>query len=199
MKRLILLITIGFLTTPVFSQIKFGVKGGINVSNARYSQSMDYRVAPLFGCLAEFQINENVNFQSELVYSKEGAEDEYDESFYGWSGKVKETLKVTYLNVPLLLRYKLGKGFKLLGGTQIGFLLEADQVLEFVNSSHDPEVKNLTDEMNSCNVSLCIGTSWEAKCGLGIDARYNGGLSNVSNQDTELILNGFQFSLFQKF
>lgn len=199
MNRFMILLAISLLSTSVIGQVKFGVKGGMNISNARYSQPMDYKVGPLFGCLAECSLNENVAFQAELVYSKEGAEDEYVESFYGWSGKIKETLKVTYLNVPLLLRYKLGKGFKLFGGTQIGFLLEADQVIEFVNSSYDPEVKNLTDEMNSCNVSLCFGTSWEAKCGLGFDARYNIGLSNVSNQDTELILNGFQFSLFQKF
>jgi len=199
MKKIFVLIGVVLLATSVFAQIKFGVKGGINVSNARYSQSMDYRVAPLFGCLAEFQINENVNFQSELVYSMEGATDTFYESFYGFSGNIEKTLKFTYLNLPLLLRYKLGKGFKLFGGAQIGFLLDAEEIDKVVGSSYDPWTQNLKDKMKSLNMSLCFGSSWETKSGIGIDARYNAGLTNTSKEDTELITNGFQFSLFQKF
>jgi hypothetical protein len=214
MKKTLLVIMLALFATSAFAQVKFGVKGGINLSSANIEmdgekESYDSKLGPLFGAFAEFQLSEKFAFMPELVYSMEGGKSDmkYSENWEGSevSISLEDDFKLNYLNLPLLFKFKVGNGIGLYAGPQIGFLLSAEykytMTASFEGMSEtDSETIDIKEDMKSTNVSLGFGASYETQMGLGLDARYNLGLSNIADDsDASMKTKGFQFSVFYKF
>ncbi|MFT3737483.1 MAG: porin family protein [Breznakibacter sp.] len=203
MKKFTFLFMWAVLGTIVFAQPKFGIKAGLNLSNLKgEDESMDARVAPLFGAFAEFGISDKLAFHPELVYSMEGAKDKYSEVEAGYDYSSEETIKLGYLNVPLLLKYKIGSGISVLAGPQVGFLLDAKSKWELSEDGENTSgTEDIKEYLKSTNFGLSFGAGWECEKGIGIDARYNLGLSNIydGEGDGEMKTKGFQIAVFYKF
>lgn len=85
------------------------------------------------------------------------------------------------------------EGFRLQTGPQLGFLTTAK------TKSGDLEV-NRKDELSSIDFSWAFGASYLCRQGLGIDARYNLGINNISeDNDFEAKNRVFQVGLFYQF
>jgi len=163
----------------------FGVKAGINASSVNVKSGDDYegKVGVHLGGLAHIHITEHFAFQPELVYSMEG----------GKSGDFK--LKLNYINVPLLAQYMTLNGFRFETGPQLGFLTSA----KTEEGDSETDVK---DQIKSFNFSWAFGAGYlfPGGSGLGIDLRYNLGLSNVSeNNGVNARGRVFQAGLFYQF
>jgi hypothetical protein len=161
---------------------QLGIKAGVNFSalGANGSNS-DHRTGLHAGLLAHLHVSPHFAVQPEVMYSSQGAE---------YIDAVKT--KLNYVNVPVLAQYMFGSGLRLQTGPQIGFLTSA----ESKNGNTETEVNN---SFKKTDVSWAFGTSYLTRSNLGIDARYNLGLTDVSNNNSDLKNRVWQVGLFYQF
>jgi len=149
-------------------EIKFGAKAGLNFSTISGDNTRELDIGITtdfnFGVLAEIPISEKFSFQPELMYSGQG-----------YAGKGSgEIVVLNYLNIPLMGKYYLTKGFSLEAGPQIGFLLSAK------DKDADTDVKGA---FNTVDFGVNFGVGYKFDNGLNFGARYNLGLSDINNVD----------------
>src|SRR5687768_8525612 len=125
MKKLLFLTVAIAATMTVFSQARFGIKGGVNFANQKMKitlmgqsgdQSGDGIVSFHVGGVAEIPIGENFAFRPELLLSGKGA---------NWKGEDEDTeepitakFRPFYLELPLNFVYKhyFPTGMRFYGG-----------------------------------------------------------------------------------
>lgn len=161
----------------------FGIKAGVNVSNVDIQNGDDFasKAGLHLGGLAHIHITRHFALQPELVYSMQGGKDG------------NEKLKLNYINVPVLAQYMTNEGFRLQTGPQLGFLTTAKSKIDKVEVDRK-------DDLNSFDFSWVFGAGYLFPSGFGIDARYNLGISNISDDNNFEAKQGvFQFGLFYQF
>lgn len=157
MKKVVLLTVVAVLGFVKMNaqEIKFGAKAGLNFAfingdnSGNYDPTTDYH----FGILAEIPISEKFSFQPELLYSGQGSE-----------------TNLKYLNIPLMGKYYLTKGFSLEVGPKVGFLLSAKKGNQ-----------NKICLFNKVDFGVNFGLGYKFDNGLNFGARYNLGLSNIND------------------
>ena len=112
--------------------------------------------------------------QPEIILSKQGTSFDFD-------GSDLES-NYTYVNAPILAKLYLIGGLNLQAGPQFGFLASAKQdILDEAGNIEDG--RDVKDQLKGTDISVGLGAGWDLPFGLTIDARYNLGLSDVSDQD----------------
>ena len=166
-------------STALFAQSpKFGLKAGLNMATVTNSGG-DLKAGFNGGALAHIHITPAFSLQPEVVYSNQGTK-------YSSDSK----LILNYVNIPLLLQYNFDNGFRLQGGPQLGIMTEAKQKLGSVEA-------DVSDNYNTLDFSIPLGVSYLSYSGLGVDARYNLGITNVvKNSSTNYRNSVLQFGLF---
>lgn len=183
MKKIQLAILLLFLTNAIFAQeVHWGVKGGINFSNLKNGgNAADSRTGFNLGALAHIHVDPHFAIQPELMYSSQGAK-----YANGTSSKID------YINVPVLGQFMFGDGFRLQTGPQLGFLTSA----ESTNGAHSNDFKS---SLKKTDVSWSFGAGYLTHAGLGLDARYNLGLTDISKANSDLKNSVWQIGLFYQF
>ena len=168
MKKKVAFVLINLLLANAsFSQIQFGVKGGLNISSLKDDLSTGAETKSLpgyhFGVLAHLHVNKNWAIQPEIVLSSEGARVTYP--------SYNITTKLKYANQVLLIQYIMANGLLLETGAQNGFLFTQQ-------SKTSTGIETTKEDVAKTNFSWVFGVGYITRFGLGIDARYNLGLSN---------------------
>ncbi len=88
--------------------------------------------------------------------------------------------KTNNISVPLLLRYKFGKGFYAQAGPQLGFLASAKVKLEANGESEEEDIK---DDMENFDLSINLGFGYELESGLGFNLCLVPGLIKIFKED----------------
>jgi hypothetical protein len=171
MKKLVLVFMAGITVATTQAQVQFGVKAGGNFATQTGSDAGESRT--LFsgnaGVFLKLPVQRGVSVQPELVYSGQGAR--YDVN------RVTSSYHANYLNIPILLKFTHGSGAYLETGPQFGFLTSAS-VHEGGNSTNDK------DSYHSSDFAWVFGVGYKIpQSPVGIDFRYNVGLSNVQDRD----------------
>ena len=171
MKKIILsILAVASFGIANAQDIKFGVKAGANFSNLTGDADTDGITSFYVGGLADFTISEKFHVQPELLYSMEGGED----------------AEISYLRIPIMAKYYLMEGFNLQAGPVVGFKVGADD--------------NIDEFTTSTDFGLGLGAAYELASGLFFDARYNFGLSNISDVDGfDVGTSAFQVGLGYRF
>jgi hypothetical protein len=187
---LVLLSSKGFsqsFTQNIFSRIEFGIKAGANVTNFT---NAGFPTDPLIGFHAgatvAFKFTNNLMVQEEFLFSTQGA-------------KIKDgslgdqDLKLYYMSVPFLLKYRTNSGLYIEAGTQVGVKLKED--VSGINT------ENFAKKLD---LGAAGGIGYQSKMGLGIGARYIYGLSkvadfNLANVTNDFKNNNIQASIFYVF
>lgn len=203
MKKVLLTLTaITCITVASFAQFTAGVKAGINFASLSGDAAEDYDGRTVFhaGLYGNYSLSEKLSIQPELLYNSVGAkyEDSYTDPDFG-DVDYKETIKLDYLSVPVMLDYKLTDQFSLQVGPQIGFLLSAKYEAE-VEYDGDSESYNedIKDEMKGTDFGLNFGAAYSF-VKLNVTFRYSLGLSNAADYDEgDLKNNNIQISLGYK-
>jgi len=182
---------IAFITIFVFAagtataqNINIGIKGGLNSYNIETDNNsgLDSKIGVHIGLIGHIHLTAMYAIQPEIVYSMQGAK----------SGNTD--INLDYINVPFLVQYMFDNGFRIQAGPQVGFLISAEA--ENNNSTNDIE-----DDFNSMDLGLSFGVSYvHPPTGFGVDARYNLGISDISdNSNVESTNRGIQIGVFYLF
>ncbi|MDO4460990.1 MAG: porin family protein [Bacteroidia bacterium] len=111
MKRFLLICVLLATALSVDAQLKFGVKGGLNVSKIRVSEGEvpDSKAGFHAGVMLDIALTKRIYFNPQLLYTQRGFSLEGLE-IEGLSGSKGVEAKVTlnYLQLPLDLNYRLG-------------------------------------------------------------------------------------------
>lgn len=163
------------------SNVQFGVKGGVNLSSVQTPDlTSNSKTGYHAGLFTHIHLNKNFALQPEVLYSTQGGE----------YNNVK--LKTDYVSIPVLGQYMFGNGFRIETGPQIGFLTSAD--IEVGNNKTAAK-----DFLNTTEFSWAFGAGFLTKSGLGIDARYNHGITDIAKNSPAIKNRTWQFGLFYQF
>lgn len=189
MKKTIFFIATLFLMLNTKAQgVHFGIKGGLNASSLNYNDNSDMQTKIGFnaGLLAHIHTsNKFWAVQPEIYYSQEGAKSKNNS---------KISTNLGFINIPVLIQYMFDNGLRLEAGPQVNFLVNAKEK----NGGTSTDIKN---RLNSADFSIPLGLGYVTKTGLGFDARYNFGISNIYKSDVapKTHSNVFQFDVFYQF
>jgi hypothetical protein len=183
---LIALLSIVFLGGVNAQNIHFGVKGGLNLANINgdYTEDLKTRTSFHVGGLAEILVLDQLYFQPELLYSAQGAKGD----------NMDATIKMDYIQVPIMAKYFLIDNLSMELGPQLSFLVNSD--FEF---DGDPSVSiDSKDIYKKMDFGLNFGLSYKLNK-IFFSGRYNLGLTQILEGDLgdEVIQHnrGFQFSV----
>lgn len=168
--------------------VAFGLKGGLNVYNVKNDPGAEYdsKIGFNAGALAHIHLASQLALQPEVVYSAQGAK--YN------LGNTEAKLKLGYINVPVMLQYMFDNGFRIQAGPQVGFLINAKTEIGDVES-------DVKDQLKTIDFGVGAGIGYiDPKSGFGVDARYNLGLSDITEDNGSKSTNrGFQVGVFYLF
>jgi hypothetical protein len=197
MKKILLLAAVAVMGMSVTAQeFRFGPKAGFAMSTIKvddkqddlYKREMDPKYTFYIGGMAEYKISDKFGLQGEVLYSPLGAKERIEESegdvYFG------EQTKVTFgtLLVPVSAKYFISEGFSVAAGVNFGIILTAKQKTVIgTNLPVDIEIEggegeqDIKDDVKSLNLAPFVGVEYMLENGLFFDARYNLGVSNLSN------------------
>jgi hypothetical protein len=114
---LIFIITCCSTFTTTAQVFKYGVIGGLNVSKIENfgGYGLEENIQSFhFGGIVEYSLSRTLSLESALLYSEEG------ENFDNSSG-TETSVKLSFINIPVQLKYYLSENISLLAGPQVGF------------------------------------------------------------------------------
>ena len=98
---LILLAVMALIAVPAKSQIKFGIKGGLNISSVHFNKDLvgkdnvtGFNIGPMVEVMAPIM---GVGFDAAILYSQKGI-----------GVKSEKDIKNDYIDVPVNLKWKFG-------------------------------------------------------------------------------------------
>lgn len=159
-------------------RLYFGVKAGANYSdftNAGFDT--EGLVGFHAGGIVGYNISERFAIQEEILYSTQGA-------------KIKgglmdgQDIKLSYMAVPILLKYKTKFGLYLEAGPQVGILIDED--FTSLGISSDSKFAEKID------AGASAGIGYQFQNGLGIGARYYMSFTDLTKNKTDGINSDFQ-------
>ena len=172
MKKLAFLIVV-LLTIPQItnaqSNVKFGVKAGLNYANFTNTEIQtdaitSYHAGLLVGLF------DNLAIQPELLYSTVGA------SYDNLSNEIKNELG--YISIPIMAKFNLSETFFIEAGPQGSFLLSKKDEVNF-------------DDYNDLDLAANVGLGLNLTKNIYASARYSLGLTEIS-RDAEAKNSVFQ-------
>ncbi len=203
MKKSLLIATIAILGfSAVQSQeLRMGAKGGVNFASigGDDTEDMNARTSFHIGGLVEIPINEKFAIQPELLYSSQGAKEEYSEIAWG-GGKIQydTKLKLDYINIPIMAKYYVIDGLSLEAGPQFGILVSAKTEIE-VTQMGEGNTQSFEDDVNdsykNLDIGFGLGAGYRLNNGIFFSARYIIGISDVT-EDVEYDLGNGLISVY---
>lgn len=161
--------------------ISYGIRAGVNLSefagsghfndlsgNTSYSGKQIY---PGFvvGLIAEIPLTNQLFFQPEIDFTQAG-------------NKIKnadftQTVKLGYLNIPLLLKYKPVEGVNIFGGVAADYLLYANYTSQYQLKQTSGSVHS---DFKTMGLSMTGGAGYGFTENLGIELRYLRSIFNIN-------------------
>ena len=154
-------------------KINLGIKGGLNlasVSDSENENDVRNRLGYHAGLFFNIPVTPQIAIQPEAVYSNQGTKYDIDGS--------NDDLNVSlnYINIPVMVQAMVGRGFYAQAGPQLGILTSVSDKVG------DVQLNSISkDDFKTTDVSLGFGVGYKGLSGLGLDARYNLGLTNINN------------------
>lgn len=177
MKKIIILLALIFGMNESFSQdTRYGVRGGLNISNffADEPDDTNLRAGYNFALTTKSSLIEDMLYlQAELGYSTKGSKVE------GQLGEA--SLNLGYIDLPVMLSFSFANLISIEGGAYAGYLVNSSisgQTSTGTNFSSEIS----TSDFNRLDYGLAFGASIDLQP-ITIGARYNYGLQNIIDND----------------
>jgi hypothetical protein len=147
-----------------YSQLSYGIKGGLNLADVVINNLIDpygesdfkMKAGLLTGVFVELDLENRFTLSSELLYSVKGVK------------TVDTNIHFHYIALPILAAYKITDAFRLEAGIELGYLISATSRYGNVNAVWD----------NKTDLGLDAGLRYHInKIVTGV--RFNAGVSSV--------------------
>ena len=183
MKKIILTATAVFALSFANAQdVKFGAKAGINIASIggdSFGYDINSKVGIQIGGFAEIKVSDQFAIQPELLFSSQGAKSKISEPDY----KEENTLNLSYLNIPIMVKYYLADKLSLEAGPQIGFLLSAKNKYTITDTGvTESGTDDAKADFKSIDFGLNFGAGYDFTDNVSAGIRYNIGLSNINKE-----------------
>jgi hypothetical protein len=195
-------------TTPMATAPRFGIKAGVNLAEMRANgyasgsqPSSEMKTSMNGGFFYNAPLGTGgLAIQPELVYSGQGGK--MSTPAMGTTPATNSEQDLSYINLPIMLQWKAPGGFFVETGPQAGYLIRGKLETGTTGNTDNK------DQFDHFDFSWGAGLGYLSRIGLGINARYNLGLSNVlednggnnsSNDGPELKNKVVQIGLFWQF
>lgn len=150
---------------------RLGLKSGLNFSHFNNTGleentiSADWRTGFVFGFFVEMKIADKMYFQPEALYSSMGGK-----NISTLNGE--NNLRLNYLAVPVSLKYEFAPKFKLAGGVQLSWMLQATNLRNETKT-------DITNSLRNNDIALQGGLEFWPSNKVQIGAKYQHGLSDI--------------------
>ncbi|MFT5436846.1 MAG: hypothetical protein ACI840_001497 [Ulvibacter sp.] len=161
MKKITVLVVAILISASGFSQsIDLGIKAGANFANISDVEGGDAKSITGFqaGVFVGFKLGDKIGLQADVLYSQQGS-------------KISDVqFDLTYVNVPIVLKYYIFQGLNIQAGPQFGINIK-DNLSETVAAG--------LVKPKSIDISGVVGVGYDLPMGLRVEGRYNLGLTEI--------------------
>jgi len=207
MKKLIMLSMLVVLYgTVAKAQVKIGAIGGPSFVTFTGSDVESWgglysdpkmMVKFHFGLFFNYPINDQFSLESRVIYSAKGPKysgdyTEYDDqTFELYEGTMTVTKQLSYLEIPVLVNYKVAEKVVVFVGPQVGFRLAAKAKSEFTGTSQGgsnlstSETNDQKEYYTGIDFGLLLGVGYDLSETLGLNIAFNPGLSKIAHYEYE--------------
>lgn len=149
-----------------FYQPRVGIEGGLSIANTVSSYNSNYSTNSILGfnagLVAEIPLIYPLSFEPEVLFSQKGYEASTTDGTL--------TQRNNYIDVPLLAKFRLVRGFNFLIGPQLNFPITSTTT--FNNGFNTSSESYYTDTNNKSYVAGVVGFSIDLNPNVDIHARY---------------------------
>ncbi|SDA85772.1 Outer membrane protein beta-barrel domain-containing protein [Algoriphagus alkaliphilus] len=188
MKKILLIFSLTILIAASASaQSGIGIRGGANffnfggddVADNNYTNRTGFHA----GIYASILGGSAISLEPGVYYSIKGTQNKD-------AANTRSVLD--YVDVPLLLRLKVGEGFNFFGGPQVSFLVKSKFEGDFGNSTVSINTNNIKDT----DVGFVFGIGYNLPKGVNVQGSYDYGLTPIfKNSNADVYNRGFKVSL----
>lgn len=152
MKRIFLTILLGFSIYGFSQDVKYGVRGGYNISNLNFDGNIPmtnkHRNSIYIGFFGDVRLSKTVSLVPEIQFSSEGAR--------------VEVWQLDYIQAPIFLKFRLSEKVRFGFGPQVGL-----------------KINKVDDGAKNMAYSGVAGIEYKLSHMLFADVRYTNGFANV--------------------
>ncbi|HVV55383.1 MAG TPA: porin family protein [Mucilaginibacter sp.] len=158
-----------------FYHASVGITGGLNIANTVSSYNTNYGTTSILGfnagLTADIPLVYPLSFEPEVLFSQQGYQ----------ANTIDGTLtqRNNYIDIPLLAKFRLVRGFNFLIGPQIN--IPVTSTTTFDNGFNTASESYYTNSNNQSYVAGAFGVSIDLNPNVDIHARYLIDLSSNSN------------------
>lgn len=169
-------------TTVEKNETQYGLKAGINFAELWGEDALpqsDRKVGYSFGVYATYKISKEWKIQPEVIWSLQG-EDSKESGRY----------KISYLNIPVMLKWTENRFYYELG-PQLGLLT--------INTTKSVPDELKLENLDTFDLSLNIGLGYKFAEDWAIGLRYSQGITNIADGrdlKNSVIYVGLAYSIF---
>lgn len=147
-------------------ETKFGVKGGLNLTNWAGGdvEGTSSLVGFHVGGFAEIKIIDKLAIQPELLFSTQGTQVDGNALTGDWD------IKTNYINIPVLAKYYIVDKFSVEAGPQLGFLVSAKV-----------DGEDVKDSFKTVDFGFNLGAGYHFTENISVNLRYTIGLSPLAD------------------
>lgn len=188
MKKLLFLFAVAVLTaTGANAQSGFGIRGGANffnfggedVSENDFTNRVGFHAGVYASLLGEGPIS----VEPGVYYSVKGSQND---------DALDSRAVLDYVDVPILVRFRLGEGFNIFGGPQVSFLTNSKFEGEYGGSTFSFD----TDAVKGTDAGVVFGVGYNLPQGFNVQGSYDLGLTPIfEDSDADVYNRGFKVSL----
>ncbi len=184
MKRIfLLLVPVLMVACSINAQIKMGLIGGINFSDAKQTQLFftDTESTTNFavGGVLDYQLTDNFSIKLEPLYIEKGSYGELNVSNFV---PAKISLNLSYFEIPVLFKYSVGNTVQpyMFVGPTIGFKLDSDIMLEAGPFEFGIDAGDVLEKLEySLNIGGGINYQIDELATIFFEAKYVFGLTDI--------------------
>ena len=162
--------------------LSFQPKAGLNIAYLSNADGADPRFMYAAGAEVEYQFTKKISLAGSVLYSKQGAKYDVQNSGYVFPNNYKLTIKMDYINFPIVANFYILKGFALKVGIQPAVNVKA----AYSESTYSSDISYSSRgvDIKTFDLSIPVGLSYEfMNRNLVLDARYNIGLTRLIEGD----------------
>jgi len=162
------------------NQIKVGFTAGLNVANSldAYDSRFSSNSIAAFnvGLTLDVPVTNQFSFAPEILFSQKGYSADLENAHF--------TERTNYIDIPLLAKFRIVRGFNFLIGPQLTFLTsQRDTYRDF---GTNVETRYDGHEGDQSYVAGVVGVSFDINRNVEIRGRYNIDLSRNSSNEADL-------------